>query len=248
MTSLDLTLIAGAAVLLLAAIAAAVVAWRGESRLIAMREAPTLSIAEAIQQQRRIRSGSLPFGDAVEVVGVIECDAPLRAPYSERLCVAFDYQVSEEHEQRVGGRGYRRGREIETHGFDATDQRVERFYLRDATGRIAVETAGATLDMQETVARYEEYTGHGGREREIWREERALLLGSQAYVLGYLGELSGEPALMRHPLAPRRPFLISHRDERALGGATRWRAYALYLAGGLGLGGAAALLAVVILI
>jgi hypothetical protein len=249
MMPLDIALFAGAAAVFLAAVVAAVVAWRGEGSLLAMGDAPTLSIAEAIERQRRIRSGALPFGDAVEVVGSVECDTPLRAPYSEQLCLAYDYNVSEEHEQRVGGRrGLSRGRELETHAFDAQGRRVPRFYVRDTTGRIAVETAGATLDMLETVARYEEYTGLGGREREIWREERALPLDRPVYVLGYLGDLGGEPALMRHPLHKGRRFIISYRDERALGAATRRRAYGLYLASGLGLGASAALIALALIV
>lgn len=243
MTPLDIALIAGAAALFIAAVVAAAVAWHGEGSLLAMRDAPTLSVAEAIERQRRIRSGALPFGDPVEVVGTVECDTPLRAPYSEQLCVAYDYSVSEEHEQRIGRRGWGRGREIETHAFGTQGQRVPHFYVSDATGRIAVETAGATLDMLETVARYEEYTGLGGREREIWREERAIPLGRTVYVLGYLGNLNGEPALMRHPVHKDRRFIISYRDERALIGATRRRAYGLYLASGLGLGASIALLA-----
>ena len=88
----------------------------------------------------------------------------------------------------------------------------------------------------------------GGREREIWREERALPLNRPVYVLGYLGDLGGEPALMGHPLHKGRRFIISHRDERALGAATRRRAYSLYLASGLGLGASAALLTLALII
>jgi hypothetical protein len=249
MTPLDIAMLAAAAALFVAAVVAAIVAWRGEGSLLAMADAPTVSVAEAIERARRVRSGAAVFGDAVEVVGSVECDAPLRAPYSERLCLAYDYSVSEEHEQRVGGvRGLSRGREIETNAFSSQGQRVPRFYVRDATGRIAVETAGAAIDMLETVARYEEYTGVGGREREIWREERALPIDGHVYVLGYLGDLGGEPALMRHPLHKGRRFIISHRDERALGSATRRRAYGLYLASGLGLGASAALLALALIV
>jgi hypothetical protein len=239
MISLDLILIGAAIVLGLAAVAAAGLAWRGESSLLAMGDTPTVSVAEAVARHRRALQGGPPLGEPVEVVGTIECDAPLQAPYSEQLCVAYDYVVSEEHERRVGRRGLYRGREVESHSLDVDERRAPRFYVHDATGRIAVDPEGAQIDMLETVARYSKFTGDGGSEREIWREEHALLLGYRVYVLGYLADDGGQPVLRRHPAGRR--FLISHRDERAFAAAVRRRAYALYLAGGLGLGAAVGL-------
>lgn len=243
MSHLDLILIGGGAALALAALVAAALAWRGESSLIAMHDTPTLSVAEVVERHRWAVHGAQPFGAAVEVVGSVECDSPLQAPYSDRLCVAYDYAVSEESERLVGRTALSRGREVETSSLDLHDRRVPRFYVHDATGRLAVDTAGAELDMLETVARYSRYTGEGGSEREIWREERALLLGQRVYVLGYVADDSGEPVLRRHPSDAGRRFLVSHRDEEALAAAVRRRSYSLYLAGGLGLGAAAALVA-----
>lgn len=241
MPPLDLWLIIGGCLLALVGVGAAVFAWRGESSLIAMDETPTSSVAQVLEQHRWAAHGAQALGEPVELVGTIECDGPLQAPYSEQLCVAYSYVVSEEHERRVGRSAWSPGREVETHSNDFQDRRVPRFYVRDASGRIAVDTAGASLDMLQTVARYAEFTGLGGSEREIWREERALLLGHRVYVLGYLTDAGGEPAIARHPLDAGRRFLISHRDEQAFAGAVRRRAYSLYLAGGLGLGGAIAL-------
>lgn len=248
MTTLDIALIGGGCALVLVAILTTLFAWRGESNLIAMRDAPTLSVAEVAERHRWATHGVQPFGAAVEVVGTIECDAPLQAPYSEKLCVAYDYVVNEESERHIGRRGMRRGREIEHHSTDLQDQRVPRFYIHDATGRLAVDTAGARLDLLETVARYEEFAGLHGSEREIWREERALLLGHRAYVLGYVADDGGQPVLRGHPRDAARRVLVSYRDERSFAAAVRGRAYALYLAGGLSLGGAAALLAAAYLI
>jgi hypothetical protein len=77
-----------------------------------------------------------------------------------------------------------------------------------------------------------------GEERAIWREEWTLPVGRSVYVLGYLTTADDAPLVGRHPLDPERPFLVSHREERAVLGRTRARAYLLYLAGGLS-GGAA---------
>lgn len=242
MTTLQLVLAVGSCLLALIALVSIVVAWHSETNLLAMRETPTLSVAAVLERYRAALSGAVRFGEPVEVVGTIECDTPLQAPYSETRCIAYDYSVSEEHEQPLGVRGRRGSYEIETNNFDQHDRRVPHFYVRDASGRIAVDPADAQIDMLETVARYEAYTGLRGSERQIWREERALPLGNRVYVLGYLGNSHGEPTLMRHPLQPGRRFLISHRDERSLASRTRWRSYGLYLAGGLSGGGAAALL------
>lgn len=247
MPNLDLILLVGGGVLALVAVLSTVFAWRGESGLLAMHDTPTLSVAELAERQRWVAHGLQPRGIAVEVVGTIECDSPLQAPYSERLCVAYDYLVNEESERRVGGFGRYPGREVELETVDLHGRRVPRFYVRDATGRVAVDTAGATLDLLETVARYEAYTGDRGSEREIWREERALPLGNRVYVLGYLGAEGDTPVIGRHPADPGRRFVISYRDERALAVAVRRRAYSLYLAGGLSFGGAMALVAAALL-
>lgn len=241
MVPLDLILVVAGAILGLAALVAAALAWRGESSLLAMHDTPTLSVAEVVARHRRALLGETPLGEPIEVVGTIECEHPLVAPYSEQLCVAYDYVVSEEHERHVGRRGLYRGREVETFGVSLNARHVPRFYVHDASGRIAVEPEGAKIDMLETVARYSRFTGDHGSEREIWREEKALLLGYRVFVLGYLADDGGQPVLRSHPQGQGR-FLVSHRDERSFAGAVRRRAYALYLAGGLGLGAAAILI------
>lgn len=56
--------------------------------------------------------------------------------------------------------------------------------MRDPSGAITIVTAGTNFDLRETVARYEEKTGLGGSEREIWRQEWALPTGSSVFILG----------------------------------------------------------------
>jgi hypothetical protein len=237
-------LLALSIILLLTALVAAIFAWRGEGSIIAMRETETISVADALARHSAGRLGQL-----VEVVGTIECASPLRAPYSEALCVAFDYTVTEDKERLgysspLGGQRHhslidRRGQHNIGHSFDQHDSRVPRFYVRDASGRIAVDTAGAQIDLLETVARFESYTGGAANvERQIWREERALPLGNRAYILATLTDAGGEPALTCHPLDGSRRFIISHRDEKSFLGRTRLRSYGLYLFSGLALGGA----------
>jgi hypothetical protein len=233
-----------ATLLAIAGLIAAIVAWRGEGSMIVISETETSSVAEAIAQHRVGR-----LGQAVEVVGTIECDTPLQAPYSEALCVAYSYVVSEDKERLGYGARYgvnhqhslvsRRGQHTIGHSLDHQGSHVPRFYVRDSTGRIAVDPADAFIDMPETVARYESYTGAElNVERQIWREEHALPMGNRAYVLGYLANDHGEPVLMRHPVDSGRHFIISHRDEQALLAHTRWRTYGLYLFSGVAIGAA----------
>ena len=240
-----------AVLLAIAGVIAAIVAWRGEGSMIAIHETETLSVAEVVALHHAGR-----LGHAVEVMGTIECDTPpLRAPYSEALCVAYSYTVSEDQErQGYTTHGYganqqmslvsQRGQQNIGHSLDHQDNYVPRFYVRDSTGRIAVDPAGASLDMPETVARYESYTSADlDVERQIWREEHALPLGNRAYILAYVANDHGEPVLMRHPVDNTRRFIISHRDEQALLAHTRWRAYGLYLFSGISMGVALLLIA-----
>lgn len=240
MPILTLIFIVAGLILLIAAVICAILAWRGESSLLMISDTPTSSVREVQLLHAQGR-----FGEPVEVIGTIECDTPLRAPYSETLCVAYEYAVNEEQERHTG-RYRRRRREIELNSFDLSESRVSRCFVRDSSGRIAVDTAGAAIDMLETVARYESYTGLRGYEHEIWREEHAIPLSQRVYILGYLGSDQGEPVIMRHPLDPGRRFLISHRDEGALQAHTRRRSYLLYLAAGLSLGVAVLLFGLVL--
>lgn len=228
-------LVVGAVLLIIAAVCAGL-GWRGESRLLAITETGTSSAAEIATQHQRAAAGQARFGEPVELSGVIECDAPLRAPLSRTPCVAYSYNVTQEVEKEYGyGRGLaRREYEHELHFHNGDTQRVGGFWICDASGRVYVDPAGAELDLKETDRRFEAYSNHNGSsERETWSEERSLPVGHRAYVLGYLGTQNGQPVVMRHPLNRAQRFLISYRDEQALVGHTRWRSYGLYLAAGL---------------
>ncbi|NJN18124.1 MAG: hypothetical protein HC822_18590 [Oscillochloris sp.] len=240
---LNLILLGAGLLLMLVALVLAAIAWRGESGLLAMRDTPTFTAAEVAERHRWALHGTIDFGEPIELAGTIDCDEMLLAPFSGTRCIAYDSAMHEERETHVGRDHYGRPIERETSGRDMHDRQVSRFYIVDSSdSRIAVDLRGAGLDMKETLARYESYTGMGGSEREIWREERAIPVGEPGYVLGYLRDDNGVPVIGADPTGKNRRFLISYRNEKALSGSLRRRAYSLYLAGGLSLGGAAVLI------
>ncbi|RRR74318.1 MAG: hypothetical protein EI684_07365 [Candidatus Viridilinea halotolerans] len=240
MNILTVGLIVAGVVLLIIALVAIAVAWHREGSLLAMRDAPTLSAGELAVRHRDGLAGFGPLGEAVEVVGTIECDNPLAAPFSETVCVAYHYRVNESTEQRIGRPGQRHHQEFSFSGLDDYERHVPRFYVRDASGRIAIDPKGATFDMIETVARYESFTGLAGSQRKVWREEYVLPVGNRVYVLGYLLSDREEAIIGRHPIERERRFLISHRDEEALSAHVRTQAYLLYAGALVALGGAVA--------
>jgi hypothetical protein len=121
--------------------------------------------------------------------------------------------------------------------IEAPNDRRVRFYVRDASGRLLVDPAWATMDMPRTNERYESVTSGVDSARPetvgAWNTEDALALGSPVYVLGYLGEVYGEAALICHASSKEHPFVISHRSERELEQRVSTRSNLLYLGSGV---------------
>src|SRR5687768_70213 len=72
-------------------------------RLHAMNAADTYS-AQMLQELHGRISGALgadALAETCEVEGVIECDQPLKAPYSGTPCVAFSRSLVREYEEDV---------------------------------------------------------------------------------------------------------------------------------------------------
>lgn len=235
--------VGGAGILLaIIAIACVVVALNLDRRVLAMRGTGTLSTSEV---ERLHRAGER--GLRCEIAGVVECDSPLTAPLSNTICVAYSHQVVqhvetgvysdfEDAHNRRGLDGWSRNREY-TQVQSPNDRRV-RFHVRDASGRLLIDPAWALIDMKRTSERYESITSGVDTARPetvgAWNTEDALPLGSPVYVLGYLGEVYGEAALICHPASNEHPFVISHRSERELVRSVATRSNLLYLGAGVG--------------
>ncbi|WP_299757692.1 hypothetical protein [uncultured Chloroflexus sp.] len=190
---------------ILGAAALAAVAYWHDHQLAAIQQTPPWRVGDLLDQ---VRAGLLPIGTAVEVTGIAETQTLLRAPYSDTPCVAFRYVRHEEREQAAARSWDGKTRKTETAFGDDYTQCVPEFQGRDPSGAITIVTAGASFDLRETVARYEEMTGLSGSKREIWRPEWALPTGSSVFVHGYLHQLGADP---HH----RGPFLISFRLKRS---------------------------------
>lgn len=245
MTTFDLLILGGGALLLIGSIVCAWIGWHGENRLLAIQATPTSS---AIQVQDRCRQlGGAAFGQPCEMVGVVESDEVLSSPLSGQICVAYCYSRTDEDwarpQVRMGRRDTNMNGMVLVNSFADRDERhVKSFWVRDTTGRVRVEPAQAQFDLKETDRRYDEMlSAIGNSERRTWHVEQALPLGHPVYVLGSLVNRDGEPVIAAHPLDRNRKFLISHRSEQQLTSAARGRSYSLYFLAGVS-GGLAVLL------
>lgn len=236
----SLILISSGILFLLGAAALAAVAYWLDHRLAAIQQTPTWPVGDLLD---RVRTGLLPIGAAVEVTGIAETQTSLRAPYSDTPCVAFRYLMHEEREQAASRSWGGKTRKTETAFGDDYTQCVPEFQVRDPSGAITIMTAGASFDLPETVARYEEMTGLGGSEREIWRQEWALPTGSPVFVHGYLRQLGAHPEIGADP-HHRGPCIISFRSETFLRQNLHRRSLLLYAIGGISAG--AGIIAIVI--
>lgn len=228
----SLILISSGILAILGAATLAAVAYWLDRRLAAIQQTPTWPAGDLLD---RVRAGLLPIGTAVKVTGIAETQTLLRAPYSDTPCVAFRYIVHEEREQATSRAWDGKQRKTETAFGDDYTQSVPEFQVRDSSGAITIVTAGASFDLRETVARYEEMTGLGGSEREIWRQEWALPVGSPVFVHGYLRQLGANPQIGADP-RQRGPFLISFQPERLLHRSLGRRSLLFYALGGIAAG------------
>ena len=233
MTTLNIIFFCAGGLLLLVAAFCVAAALRGEDRLVAILDTPTSS---ALDIQAIFRNNGA-YGQACEATGVIECDASLSGPLSGQACVAYSHSLAWEEWGKPGMFDKRSGTSdlvYRSGGTEFDDRRAPTFWVRDASGRVLVDPINAELDLQPIDSNYEVVTAsYGDSERRTRREEKALPLGQQVYVLGYLAERQGQPVIQRHVSNPSKKFLISYRSEQALTRANRVRAAVFYFVAGI---------------
>jgi hypothetical protein len=191
-------------------------------------------LADAVGKE--IGDGS--FNQVTEVKGTIECDAPLTGELSGVACVHYAMSVKREWEETNVDTDARGGRTGETNtGSDtvASNTRGVRFRVKDATGAIDVDPAGAKIDGEKVISEFKPgepsggsltykgfsislsgFSGAGGRRTVGYRyEETVVPVGAQVYVLGEAVDAGGTLA-MRKPARKDVRFLISVRSEEEL--------------------------------
>lgn len=196
-----------------------------------------------------------------EVKGTIEPAQELRSELRGEPCVYYRTQVEREYEEQdweTDAEGHRRrvtrrGREI----MSDTERR-EKFYVRDATGRILVDPEGAALEPLKIVDEFQpgesglslrfgrfslSLPGPMGPRRTLGYHYREWImpLQRQVYVLGQAADSSGELCIER-PAESGKPFLISLRSEDQILESARRAARWMGVAAGLLLAGGAVLL------
>jgi hypothetical protein len=221
MTHINIVIIVSGALLVLVAIGCAAFALHHERRLIAVKSTPTSRVKEVRSYHQLQR-----FGQPCEVAGIVESDDLLAAPISGAACVAYHEEIVWEEWEPQPEYMRRRAEEYgelpsfntkvcSERGTETNDQRVARFWIRDATGRVLIDPLLADLDLKETDHHYDVTSStYDDRERRTTRTEYILPLGHQALVLGCLGNYYGEPIILRHPSDQSNQFLISYRTER----------------------------------
>jgi hypothetical protein len=227
-------------VLLISAAIFAIIAWNTEGRLALIKATPTTT-AQDVYGRYRHDGGA--FGQACEVAGVVEADYSFDGPLSGQPCVIYSHTVTwEDWSQQNFGRRSVDGMARTGGSTEVDDRHVPTFWVRDATGRVRVDPLLAEFDLKDIDERYEVMTASAS-ERRSWRTEKALPVGHQVYVLGYIGEKDGEPILGHHQHDKSKRFIISYRSERDLTHATSLRTNLFYILAGLcGIGGIAALM------
>jgi hypothetical protein len=209
-------------------------------RVYAMKstETSTASDLRALADSVAKEIGAGSFNQVAEVKGTVECDAPLTGELSQVPCVYYAMSVVREWEETAWKTDAQGNRTQETRtGSDtvASNTRSVRFRVKDATGTVDVDPAGAKIDGEKAVSQFQPgdpaggslvlggfrinlpgLLGAGGRRTLGYRyTETVLRVGARVYVLGEAVDAGGALAV-RKPAKKDARFLISVRSEEEL--------------------------------
>ncbi|MBI3947473.1 MAG: E3 ubiquitin ligase family protein [Armatimonadetes bacterium] len=230
-------LLAGVLLLLLGIIL--VFVYRSQQRKlgdIAGTETTTVAALRSLLEDFRQRGGGA-FQYQAELKGTIECESPLTSELAGEKCVHYRLRVEREWEEDYWETDSRSGRREQRtrRGSDtvSSNERSLPFLLRDGTGAIHVDPAGADIETVQVMDRYEPGSPSGGvlslggfqisiglpggGRRTLGHrfQEWVTPVGRSAYVLGPVREREGELILARLPEGGRR-FLVCLRSEEEM--------------------------------
>lgn len=202
--------------------------------------------------------GQGAFRERVEIVGQVECEAPLTSPLGERPCLHYAMTVRREYEETYydrdsQGREQRRTRRSSEVVSQQTESAL--FRVRDETGAMAVQPDGARFDgLTKTVDRFDSgdsselslgrfvmslATGLTGGRRTLGYkyEERIFPLDRPVTVIGEVSDQMGEVALAKGA----GKLIVSTRTREELVGSAKKAARLFLIFGLIALGGGVAL-------
>lgn len=217
---------------------------RGANKKIGeITAAQTYTVAMLNDLYKRVTAGvgADALSQQVELLGTIECDAPLSGPVSGKPVVAYDYAVVREYEEDVTETDAQGQRKTTTRKGSEQQQNESKrvpLHIRDETGRILLLPDGAELELEAYGERFDGVGSSGGQVRTLGRRhtERALPVGTRVYILGSLVDNNGQPAIARNPRQGK--FLLTRRSEQELvkdtAGAARGYTIAAAISAGIG--------------
>ncbi|MFZ1731154.1 MAG: E3 ubiquitin ligase family protein [Bacteroidota bacterium] len=212
---------------------------RSQDKLLEIRYVKTSSCADVLATQQSIHAEIGPggFKQQTELKGKAYCETPLKAELSGEACVYYSMSVEERYEERYSERDSQGNTQQRTRtgsSVVASNTQTARFQIDDGTGRIDVDTAGATIDARKVMDKYEPYGGTGGSisvgsftfnlggiaggaRRVLGYQYRESIIapGEQLYVLGEVDDSSGTP-VMKRPSEKGKPFILSIKSEEEL--------------------------------
>lgn len=193
----------------------------GRARVMSATDTYTAQMLNDLYTRVAAAVGGDALAEQCEVEGVIECDAPLTAPLSGTMCVAYTHTVVREYEEQVTTTDQQGNKETRTQQGSETvenDSRQVPFWVRDATGRVLVSPEQAELDLVDTGDRYDAAAPTSGLPRTLGHRhhEQALPVSTRVYVLGCAVDGQGQPMIGRNPRDGKQKFIISRRSEREL--------------------------------
>ncbi|WP_322816733.1 E3 ubiquitin ligase family protein [Chloroflexus sp.] len=236
----------GGVLLLVLAVILFFVARANDGKLQALNAVETYDTATLSAIHRRITTalGANDFAQPCEVMGVIECAAPLTGRVSEQMLVAYSCTTHREYEERIttqeNGRSTTRI-ERRSEQIEQNERRVP-FTIRDDTGQVLVVPDGAKIDLIETANRFlETPQPWTGATRTLGQRqcERGLEVGARVFVSGTAIDQNGQVVIASHPNNRKHPFIISRKSEQELANsAAAWARnmrYAAIVSGVIGL-------------
>ena len=225
-----------------------------ELRGVERRQAGELS---ALVTEIGAEIGQGAFRERAEIVGQIECDAPLTSPLGEKPCLHYDMTVRREYEETYYDRdsqGREQRRTRRSSDVVSQEQASAVFRVRDATGALLVQPDGARFDgLVKSVDRFDHGDANelsvgrfvmslasqlaGGRRTLGYKYEEKIPLDRNVTVIGQVSDEMGEVALRKG----EGKLLVSTRTREELVRSAQKTAKIFLVLGLIGLGGGLAL-------